>query len=134
MPLSADDSGQYLAVAAECLYLANLTLAPVLGFVVLLWLYRAHAARTTALARCHLRQAIFGSLWAGMLLVVLNAIILLLGGYRSTYTLITLVLYFFSVHSALIVLGMVGLSRALAGKTFVYPLIGVRGDGKSLFQ
>lgn len=129
MPLSVNENDQYLAIAAECLYLANLTLAPVLGFVVLLWLYRTRAAKSTVLARCHLRQAVFGSLWAGVLLILLNAIILMLGGYRSTYTIITIILYFFSVHSALILFGMVGLSRALAGKIFVYPLIGVRCDG-----
>ncbi len=134
MRLSENDNDQPLAIAAECLYLANLTVAPVLGFVVLLWLYRARIAHASPLARCHLRQALFGSVWAGVLLVLLNAIILLLGGYRSPYTIITLILYFFSVHSALILLGMVGFSRALAGKSFVYPLIGIRGDGKSPFQ
>ncbi len=131
---SANDNDQPLAIAAECLYLANLTLAPVLGFIVLLWLYCAQIDHASPLARCHLRQALFGSVWAGVLLVLLNAIILLLGGYRSPYTVITLILYFFSVHSALILFGMIGFSRALAGKTFVYPLIGIRGDGKSLYQ
>lgn len=129
MPHSANDDGRSLAIAAEVLYLANITLAPVLGFVILLLLYLRQTPQTPALARCHLCQAISGSLWAGALLVALTALILLLGGYRSTYTLITLVLYFFSVHSALILLGMAGLARALAGKPFVYPLIGVRCDG-----
>lgn len=129
MPRSADDHGQRLAVAAQCLYLANLTFLPVLAFIALLWLYTMRAAQGSSLARCHLRQAVFGSLWAGVLLVLLNIVILLLGGYRSSHTLIALILYFFSAHSVLILLGMVGLSKALAGKTFVYPLIGVRCDG-----
>lgn len=129
MPPSANDDGRVLAIAAEVFYLANITLAPVLGFVVLLVMHGRQTPHTPALARCHLRQAIAGSLWAGVLLIALNAVILLLGGYRSTYTLITLVLYFFSVHSALILLGMVGLAKALAGKPFEYPLIGARCDG-----
>ena len=124
MPPSAADSGRNLAIAAECLYLANITVAPVLGFVALLWLYRRQTPQTPAVARCHLRQALFGSLWAGVLMIALNAVILLLGGYRSTNVLITLILYFFSIHSALILLGMAGLANALAGKLFVYPLIG----------
>ena len=128
MPPSANDDGRVLAIAAEVFYLANITLAPVLGFVVLLVMHWRQTPQTPALARCHLRQAISGSLWAGVLLIALNAVILLLGGYRSTYTLITLVLYFFSVHSALILLGMFGLSKALAGKPFQYPLIGARCD------
>lgn len=128
MPPSATDQGRNLAVAAECLYLANITLAPVIGFVLLLWLHYRQTPQTPKLARCHLRQAIFGSLWAGVLMIALNAVILLLGGYRSTYVLITLILYFFSIHSALILLGMAGLANALAGKLFVYPLIGRRCD------
>ena len=123
MPPSDAERGRNLAIAAECLYLANLTVAPVLAFLALLWLNRRPAP---ALARCHLRQAIFGSLWAGVLMIGLNAVILLLGGYRSTHVLITLVLYFFSIHSLLILLGMAGLANALAGKKFVYPLIGRR--------
>lgn len=128
MPPSAAESGRHLAIAAECLYLANLTVAPVLGFLGLLWMYRRQTPQTPAVARCHLRQAIFGSLWAGVLMIGLNAVILLLGGYRSTHVLITLVLYFFSIHSALILLGMAGLANALAGKKFIYPLIGRRCD------
>jgi len=126
MPRSVDNDGKVLAVTAECLYLANITLLPVLGFAVLLGLYWRLHATAPKLARCHLRQAISGSIWAGVLLIALNVVILLLGGYHSTYTLITLVLYFFSCHSLLILLGMAGLAQAMAGKLFVYPLIGVR--------
>lgn len=128
MPRSADDTGRRIAIAAEGLYLANLTFAPVLAFIVLLWLHFSRAAETSALAACHLRQAITASIWAGVLLVLLNAVILLLGGYRSPYTVVTLILYFFSAHTVLILLGMAGLARAFAGQRFVYPLIGARCD------
>lgn len=124
MPRSGADQGRMLAIVAECLYLANISMAPVLGFIILLWLYYRLPPEAPVLARCHLRQAISGSLWAGVLLILLNAIILLLGGYRSTNTLITLVLYFFTVHSALLLVGMAGLANAMAGNLFVYPLIG----------
>ena len=128
MPHLDADSGRRLAIAAECLYLANITLAPAVGFVLLLWLYFRQTPQTPALARCHLHQALIGSLWAGVLLLALSLLVLLLGGYRSTHTLITLILYFFTIHSALILLGMAGLAKALAGKPFVYPLIGRRCD------
>ena len=128
MPPSAADRGQALAVIAECLYLANLTLLPVLAFILLLWLQARTRHNATPLARCHLRQAVRGSLWAGGLLVLLNAVILALGGYHSSYTVITLLLYFFSCHSLLILLGMLGLAKALAGQSFRYPLIGQACD------
>lgn len=124
MPRSASNDGRLLAIMAECLYLANISMFPILGFLILLWLHRRLPPEAPALARCHLRQAIAGSIWAGILLILLNAIILLLGGYRSTNILITLVLYFFTIHSALLLVGMAGLANALAGKLFVYPLIG----------
>jgi hypothetical protein len=128
MPPSADESGQRLALTAECLFLANLTLAPVVAFLLLLVLYYRQNTETPALARCHLRQAMAGSLWAGVLLVLLNCVILLLGGYHSTYTLIALILYFITCHSVFILLGMAGIAKALSGQPFVYPLIGRRCD------
>ena len=126
---SVDDRVQRLAITAQALYLANLTVLPVLGFMLLLGLHARHRHSASELARGHLRQAIAGSLWAGGLLVCLNAVILLLGGYHSTSVLVVLVLYFFTVHSLLILLGMIGLAKAMAGKPFRYPLIGASHDG-----
>ncbi|MEY3747782.1 MAG: hypothetical protein RL194_1241 [Pseudomonadota bacterium] len=125
---SAAEQGKRAAILAESLYLANLTVLPVIGFFLLVCLHLSGVAQASALARCHLRQAISGSLWAGVLLVVLNAVILILGGYRSPATIVTLILYFFSVHTALILIGMAGLAKATASQRFVYPLIGRRCD------
>ena len=58
--------------------------------------------------------------------VAANAAIILLGGYDSAYTWIVVVLYFTTCHSTLIFCGAIGLSRALAGKPFRFPLIGPR--------
>lgn len=114
------------AVWAEALYLANLTVAPGIGFLILLWLARRHARTASTLLRCHLRQTVRASLWAGVLLLLVAALIALLGGWRSTSTWLVLILYFISCHTALILCGMFGLARALAGQTCVYPLIGAR--------
>ena len=59
-------------------------------------------------------------------LVAANAAIILLGGYDSAYTWIVVVLYFTTCHATLIFCGAIGLSRALAGKPFRFPLIGPR--------
>jgi hypothetical protein len=122
---SAADSppGQPLAVAAEVLFLANLMLAPGLAFLLLAWLwYRRPNA--SPLARNHLRQTFFVSLWGGMLLVGFCAAFLLLGGLDWEWTWVMVILYFTCVHSTLILLGVVGLAKALSGKTYVYPFIG----------
>jgi hypothetical protein len=117
--------GQRLAITAEGLYLANLLLLPGLAFAVLLWLFLRHR-EAAPLAREHLRQTLAASLWAGGLLVVANLVIITLGGYRSGHTWMVVILYFVVCHSSLVLLGMVGLSKALAGQSWRYPLVGPR--------
>jgi len=119
----AGSPGLALAVAAEGLYLANLLLLPGLAFVVLALLFlRCRGAPALALA--HLEQAFAASLWAGVLLVVVNALILLLGGYKGAQTWVLLIVYFTVCHSSLVVLGIVGLAKALAGQCWRFPLVG----------
>ena len=131
MPPSADDSeqpGQTLAVVAESLYLANLLLAPGLAFIILLRLYFKHRASAPALAVCHLRQTVSASIWAGILLVIANLAIFLLGGYTSANTWTVAIVYFTTCHSTLVLLGMLGLAKAMAGQNYIYPLLGKRCD------
>lgn len=118
--------GQGLAVAAETLYLVNLLLVPGVAFVILLILYLRHRGSAPALARGHLQQTLAASLWAGLLLLLVNGLILWLGGYDQAATWVVLLLYFVSCHAALVLLGVVGLARAMAGKPYRYPLIGPR--------
>ena len=128
MPVSADSEqeipGQSLAVWAEVLYLSNLLIAPGLAFLTLLWLYFKRSPSTPVLAVCHLRQAIGASLWAGVLLVIANAAIILLGGYAAPKTWVIVIIYFTTCHSTLVLLGVLGLAKAMAGQKFVYPLVG----------
>ena len=132
MPPSADNGaageepqpGQSLAITAEALYLINLLLVPGVAFLVLLFLYWRYIGTAPALARCHLRQVVTVSLWAGGLLVAVNAVIILIGGYDSPYTWLVVVIYFTTFHATLVLLGTVGLAKAMAGQNYRYPLIG----------
>lgn len=119
-----DTPGQTLAVWAESLYLVNLLLAPGIAFAVLLRLYFKHRASAPPLAVCHLRQTIAGSLWAGGFISVFMAIVVALSDYRSEYTWVAVISYLVCIHSALVMLGILGLAKAMAGQKFVYPLIG----------
>jgi hypothetical protein len=121
-------AGQQLAVAAEVLYLVNLMLAPGLGFVLIAWLWLTRRQSAPPLALNHLRQAFWVSLWGGVLIVSACAGFILAFGLDSPWTWTYLIIYFTCVHSSLIVFGVVGLTRAMAGKTYIYPLIGVN-DG-----
>lgn len=117
-------AGLRLAVAAEGLYLANLLLLPGIAFLALVYLARRAGPDTPKLAVAHLGQTVAGSLWAGGLLVVVNALIVLLGGYSGAHTWVLVILYFTVCHSTLVLLGVVGLAKALAGQCWRYPLIG----------
>lgn len=111
-------------VQAEALYLINLLLAPGLAFVLLLLLYRRHRDSADPLTRCHVRQAFAASLMAGLLLAGVPALIALAGDLDHPATWMALLLYFVCCHAALVLLGVLGLARALAGKPYTYPLLG----------
>ena len=123
-PVDDGPPGQGLAIAAESLYLINLLLLPGPGFLLLLWLFLRYRQDAPPLARIHLRHTVSASLWAGALLVFANLLIVTLGGYDSGWTWVVVVLYFTTAHTALVVLGILGLARALAGQPCRYPLVG----------
>ena len=130
MPTSADNQqavpGFGLAVAAESLYLLNLLLLPGVGFVLLLLLYLKTARQAPPLAKAHLSQTLVASLWGGFLLLVINGLILLLGGYSAAYIWVIIILYFTLVHASFVLLGALGLARALSGQCWRYPVVGPR--------
>lgn len=119
-----DDDGRDLAVAAEALYLANLLLLPGIAFAILFWLWRTNRHTASLLARQHLKQTTFVSLYGGLLIVSLTAIFLAVGGLQWEWTWVLVILYFTCVHSTLVMFGMFGLAKAMAGQTWRYPLIG----------
>ncbi len=126
-PPPLDDTpppGQGLAIAAESLYLINLLLLPGLGFLLLLWLYFRYRNSAPPLALGHLRQTVSASLCAGALLVFANLLIVVLGGYQAAWTWVIVILYFTTAHTTLVLLGIFGLARALAGQAYRYPLVG----------
>ena len=118
------EAGKSLAVTAQGLFLVNLMLAPGLAFALLLVLYGINRGRADALAMNHLSQAVGVSLVGGALIVVASAVFILLGGMDSGYTWMVVILYFTFIHSCLILMGVIGLVRAMAGQHYVFPLIG----------
>jgi len=85
-----------------------------------------HKDSAPPLARQHLKQATFVSLWGGLLIVSLSALFILVGGLRHEYTWVAVILYFTCIHSTLVLFGMFGLIKAMAGQTWRFPLIGPR--------
>lgn len=116
--------GPQLAILAEALFLANLMIIPGLGFVLLvaLWLKKRHSA--TPLERNHLEQTVVTSVWGGGILVGVSAGIFLLGGFDNPVSWVVGVLYFVCFHATLILLGVIGLNRAMLGKRWRFPILG----------
>lgn len=121
---NSDDDGRELAIIAEGLYLANLLLIPGIGFAILLWLWFKNRDTASPVARQHLKQATFVSMYGGMLIVSLSAIFLALGGLDWEWTWVVVIMYFTCIHSTLVMFGMYALAKAMAGQVWRYPLIG----------
>lgn len=136
MPPSAPDGAdpvaapadQPLAVAAAALFVANLTVAPVVAFLVLAWLWRTRRDTAAPLARGHLDQAFRVSLRGGALLVVIVAAIVALGGRHWPWTWVLVVLYFTFVHSTLVICGCLALAKAMSGQAYRIPILGIRHE------
>ena len=60
----------------------------------------------------------------GALLIAVNVLIVLFGGYRAASTWVIALIYFTCCHAALVLFGIFGLARAMAGQPYRYPLIG----------
>lgn len=116
--------GYALAVAAEALYLANLLILPGLAFVILLVLWRMYVATAAPLARAHLSQCVSASLWAGALLLVTTTLMVAVGGFDSLAAWVVAIVYFTTCHAVLVLFGAFGLSKAMAGQAWRFPLVG----------
>ncbi len=87
-------------------------------------LYQRKRPGAPPLAAAHLTQTLSASLWAGALLVGANALILLLGGYQGAWTWVVVITYFTICHASLVLLGILGLAKAMAGQCWRFPLVG----------
>ena len=59
-----------------------------------------------------------------LLVIVIFSLILFLGGIDGPYTWMIAIIYFTIAHSSFIILGMIGLIKALEGLCWSYPLVG----------
>ena len=99
-PLKHVMPGPRLAVVAEALFLINLMLLPGLAFLALMVVWAMNRDHPDPLVRNHLRQTGWTCIWGGLLLVVISV--------------------------AIFLLGVMGLSRAINGRSWRYPVFGPR--------
>jgi uncharacterized Tic20 family protein len=126
-PPPRDPDDRPLAILAESLFVANLTIAPGLAFVLLAWLWATRRESVAALARSHLIQSFHASLRGGLLLLAACLLVIALGGAHWPWTWVLVIVYFTCIHSTLLICGCLALARAMAGKHYCYPMLGVSG-------
>lgn len=115
-----------LAITAQTLYLVNLLLLPGFTLLALWWLHAARAGAAGDFARAHLRQALVAGFSGSALLALAVLVFLLAGGPQRITAWVFAITYLVCVHATLVLLGVVALARAMAGRPYRYPLIGVR--------
>ncbi len=122
----SSDDGKQLAILAESLYVANLLLIPVLGFVMLGFIFLKKHSNAPPLAQSHLEQTVAASIGIAVMFIALAGIIMLLRmwGLEAVAMWIIVVIVFTIIHATMVLFGILGLARAMAGKCWRYPLFG----------
>jgi uncharacterized Tic20 family protein len=118
--------GKDFAVLIESLYVANLLILPILAFVVLALIFIKKHGELPTLADSHLEQTISASIWIGIIFFVAAITIMmmnLLGMEDVTLWIITIIT-FTIIHATMVLFGVFGLAKALAGKCWRYPFVG----------
>jgi hypothetical protein len=114
--LQVDPVVRRIAVWAQALYLGNLLLLPGVAFVALLALGWRHRHDASPWVRQHLRVTVVASAVAGVLILGVCLAVLGLGGWQGPWTWVVLLTYLVCVHAALVLLGVYGLAKAMAGQ------------------
>lgn len=113
---SSDTAEIRLASNAALASILNLTFLPVIGFVILLWLYKRTAPG--GIGRYHVVLGMKINIAAAVALLLVSALMILLGGFNSPWTWVYVISYFTLVHSIFIVLATWALVRSWSGDRF----------------
>lgn len=118
--------GQDFAVMVEALYVINLLLVPVLAFIILVYLFLKKHGSLPPLANSHLEQTISAGLLTAVMFFVGGMTIMMmnLGGIEDVTLWVIAIILFTILHATMVLLGVIGLAKALSGKCWSYPVVG----------
>ncbi|GGK85345.1 hypothetical protein [Amphritea balenae] len=106
-----------LALIAQALYLINLLLLPGIALIALLMIYIKNRHSDDTLGRCHLYQSLVLSGWLLVLVVGGGVGLWLLVADDAAGISMTL-LYLIVMHTSFVMLGILGLAKAISGQHF----------------
>ncbi|MCW8831951.1 MAG: hypothetical protein OQK09_16605 [Colwellia sp.] len=122
--MKSNQNNQF-AIIYQSLYLANLLLLPVISFLVLVYYFHKAAPDTpqgnhlSRFNKIHLYRSIQISALAGVLLGVAPVFYIFYSAQFSTSVMVV-VFYFVTLHTAFVLVGMLNLARAMAKKLPVF--------------
>ena len=105
---------QRSAIIYQSLYLMNLLLIPGIAFIILLWFLKKEK-KQIGWHKAHLYRSIQLSLLAGLFIAVIPLLVIFISK-QSEVSVIIMVIYFISVHTTFVMLGMLNIARAMAKK------------------
>ena len=125
-PDETGTEGQSLAVLAESLYVANLLILPFVAFILLCVIFLKKYRNAPALARSHLEQTMSASISIAVMFFAAAVIVMLLKmwGLEDVTVWMIVVIVFTIIHATMVLLGVLGLAKAMAGKCWRYPVFG----------
>jgi uncharacterized Tic20 family protein len=121
-----DIEGKNSAILIESLYVANLLILPGLAFMALLYLFMTKHDKLPVLAKSHLEQTISACVWIAVMFLIASTTIMIMrfSGVEDVTLWMIVVILFTMLHASMVLLGIVGLSKALSGKCYRYPVFG----------
>jgi len=120
---------QGLAITGEALYMLNL-LFPILPLLALSVVFFRHRKNPSLYLRSHIIQPFIAALVSTSLFIIINLVAALLGGYTSLdnlvsiHSLVALEVYTLLVILPFLIPGLIGLTKAMSGLAWHYPIIG----------
>lgn len=94
--------------------LLNLTILPIIGFIVLLFTYKKTEANR--IDHYYTVLGIKTNLWAAVALILVTGLMILLGGFTSPWTWVYVVSYFVIIHAMFILFATWALTRSWTGE------------------
>lgn len=116
--MSPDD--KRWAIIAQGLFLANLTILPLISFLLLIFFYFRNDGQFSPLNRQHFLAAIVTSFAAGLLLIIFPLSILLYYHFTDI-AMLSVVVYLVIMHGLLVLTGIIFLAKSLANKPLITP-------------
>ena len=126
LPLTSDVPTQTSpapAIWAEGLFLLHLTLLPGIAWLAL-YVLKKMTRSNSPLVRCHVDQTLRAGAWVFWGYVLLAGLIVWLGGIYQPVSWVVLEIYFPFIHGAWLMMGILGLTRAMSGQLWRFPLVG----------